>query len=364
MDKAGFETRPNKIGQDPIVAPDAGHTTVFQIPILLPSDSRAVRILSKSLLFAMFLLSFPSIYTLIKRASSHEPENSNNTFKLLPILLRNLMEEGLIKNGQTGLALGGPHNLDNNDLDFLKDAGIDLLSGAAVDSPQARAFDFVLVPSFGQVGLADRLVRENGLVVSSLGRDPPAGLRLLSNYRIVYLRRLESTVVGLRRSGGPAKGPVCGATSSEEKREALKGLEDVYLEPVPRRAAGRKMRFLPELVKESLAEYPRRVFVSGDDSGAVEWFYGNYPTQGQEFEVYNSMEEMEVKMEDYVVMKAEAGVVEEMLREKRLCLVDELFLECRNQWVDGAGEKRAYWECLSLYGKVRDEGIAVHQWWD
>ncbi|CAA0831018.1 Unknown protein [Striga hermonthica] len=359
MDKAGFETRPNKIGQDPTVAHDANNTTAFLLPIQLPSDSRALRILSKSLLFAMVFLSLPSIYTLIKRASSHEHEDSNNTFKLLPILLRNLMEEGLIKNGQTGLVLGA-HKLEN-DLDFLKDAGIELLSG--VDSPEfghARAFDFLFVPSFGQVGLADGLVRDNGLVVSSLGRDPPAGLRLLSNYRIVYLRRLESTVVGMRRSG-PVKSPVCGATS-EEKREALKGLEDVYLEPVPRRA-GRKMRFLPELVKESLAEYPRRVFVS-DDSRAVEWFYGNYPTQDEEFEVYKSMEEMEVRMEDYVVMKAEAGVVEEMLREKRLCLVDELFLECRNQWVDGAGEKRPYWECLSLYGKVRDEGIAVHQWWD
>ncbi|GER40546.1 Rho GTPase activation protein (RhoGAP) with PHdomain [Striga asiatica] len=32
----------------------------------------------------------------------------------------------------------------------------------------------------------------------------------------------------------------------------------------------------------------------------VEWFDGNYPTHGQEFVVYN-MEEMEVRMEDYVV---------------------------------------------------------------
>ncbi|GER48720.1 2-dehydropantoate 2-reductase [Striga asiatica] len=33
---------------------------------------------------------------------------------------------------------------------------------------------------------------------------------------------------------------------------------------------------------------------------SLEWFDGNYPTHGQEFAVYN-MEEMEVRMEDYVV---------------------------------------------------------------
>ncbi|KAL0454356.1 UNVERIFIED_CONTAM: hypothetical protein Slati_0774800 [Sesamum latifolium] len=74
-----------------------------------------------------------------------------------------------------------------------------------------------------------------------------------------------------------------------------------------------------------------------------------------------------VRHEDYVVMKAEAQLVEEMLKTKALCLVDELFLECDNQWQDGDeenGSKRAYWQCLALYGKVRDEGIAVHQWWN
>lgn len=42
------------------------------------------------------------------------------------------------------------------------------------------------------------------------------------------------------------------------------------------------------------------------------------------------------------------------------------FLECKHQGVkkgDKKKSRRAYWECLSLYGMLRDEGVAVHQWW-
>jgi hypothetical protein len=65
-------------------------------------------------------------------------------------------------------------------------------------------------------------------------------------------------------------------------------------------------------------------------------------------------------------MKAEANVVEEMMRKKTICLVDELFLQCDNEWWQTRRRKksgRAYWECLALYGRLRDEGVAVHQWW-
>ncbi|GER39448.1 30S ribosomal protein S16 [Striga asiatica] len=112
--------------------------------------------------------------------------------RILPISLRNVKVESLINDGQKGLVLG-THQLEN-DLDYLKGAGIELLSEA--DSPkdgQARAFDFLLVPIFGKC--------------------------------------------------------------------------------------------------------PLRTGLSGT---MVEWFDGNYPTHGQEFTVYN-MEEMEVRMEDYVV---------------------------------------------------------------
>ncbi|XXG40479.1 hypothetical protein AAC387_Pa01g1186 [Persea americana] len=70
-------------------------------------------------------------------------------------------------------------------------------------------------------------------------------------------------------------------------------------------------------------------------------------------------------------MKAEVEVVEEIFLSKAIFLVDELIMECKHEGQTGKkksknmnmSSRRAYWECLYLYGKLREEGIAVHQWW-
>ncbi|KAL0287421.1 UNVERIFIED_CONTAM: hypothetical protein Sangu_2691400 [Sesamum angustifolium] len=372
--------------------------------IKLP-DSRVLRIMSRSLFLAMFLLALPSLCSILRAstgAPSHEPDadlDTANGFKNLPILLRDLVDEGLIKKGHKGFLLEAGVPDIEDDSEFLRYAGIDLLSGVDLEHNKVVAhhlFDFVFATSLRRIEKVDGILKESGLVISPLGRDPTDRLRLLSSYKIVYLRRFENTVVAMRKTRASSTGPVnlaakevsCGVTS-EEKRAALKGLEDVYLEP-PRRTSlekrsistSRKFNFLPDLLKDSLDQYPRRVFIS-DDSRTLDWFYKNYPMRDQEFEVYTveigkqgvlpHVAEVpnwlmkKVRREDYVVMKAEAQLVEEMLKTKALCLVDELFLECDNQWQDGDeenGSKRAYWQCLALYGKVRDEGIAVHQWWN
>lgn len=51
-----------------------------------------------------------------------------------------------------------------------------------------------------------------------------------------------------------------------------------------------------------------------------------------------------------------------VVKSKTIRLVDELSLECKPR---GKGHRsiRAYWECLSLYRRLRDEGVAAHQWW-
>ncbi|KAL7119328.1 hypothetical protein ACP275_02G055900 [Erythranthe tilingii] len=359
--------------------------------IRLP-DSRALRIVSRSLFLAMLLLALPSLGSIIGAASNappYEPEPepvSSSGFNILPILLRDLVDEGLIKKGHKGFILGAGVPDIEDDFEFLKDAGVDLLAGAAdlmqnkkIGNEQKRVFDFVFAPSFRSIRLTDGVLKNGGLVISPLGFEPSNELRLLRDFKIVYLRRFESTVVAMRKAMtssmmSSTNSVSCGVTP-EKKRAALKGLEDVYLEP-PRRAplakrssfTSRKIKFLPDLLNDPLNEYPRRVFIS-DDSNALDWFYKNYPMRNQEFEVYDLDADLimgDLRPEDYVVMKAEAQVVEQMLEDKTLCLVDELFLECKNQWQDGEeenGSKRAYWQCLALYGKVRDEGIAVHQWW-
>ena len=141
---------------------------------------------------------------------------------------------------------------------------------------------------------------------------------------------------------------------------------------------------------DSLENYPRRVFidVAFQDNkkigNGIGWFAKNYPTRNKDFEMYmievvkdesnNSDEEIpqegmsdwlkkNVEEEDYVVMKAEIEVVEEILKNEAIKLVDELFLECKPDGKGNCRRRRAYWEFLALYGRLRDEGVAVHQWW-
>ncbi|KAJ4753275.1 Peptide upstream ORF protein [Rhynchospora pubera] len=174
----------------------------------------------------------------------------------------------------------------------------------------------------------------------------------------------------------------------EVKKQTLDELEDVLLEPpIKSRKTknSKRIKFLPMLIGDSLENYPRRVFIDVGPPKRADskcWFKKNYPKGKLDFEmvrldVGGSEEKVpgesaqgmsdwlrvNVKKEDYVVMKAEAGAVEEMLQGKAIGLVDELFLECKNQWFKGKKSKRAYWECLALYGRLRDEGVAVHQWW-
>jgi len=173
----------------------------------------------------------------------------------------------------------------------------------------------------------------------------------------------------------------------------------VLLEP-PRAGSGKSSRYLkrtkylPDLMGDSLESYPRRVFIhvglpDKEGGSGTGWFARHYPTRNKDFEMYkietvtggSSGKEVpqigmsdwlrnNVRDEEYVVMKAEAEVVEEMVKSKAIRLVDELFLECKPQRHNGRKEnknnnegRRAYWECLALYGLLRDEGVAVHQWW-
>ncbi|KAK9072125.1 hypothetical protein SSX86_008557 [Deinandra increscens subsp. villosa] len=178
----------------------------------------------------------------------------------------------------------------------------------------------------------------------------------------------------------------------QKKAEAVKNFENVLLEP-PRAASGKsktyskKTRYLPDLMEDSLQDYPRLVFI--DVNGDANWFIKNYPTRNRKFEIYQvettlpeptandpfKQEDMFVETEmadwlrenvkkgEYVVMKAEADVVEELVNNKVIDLVDELFMECKYQCMKCVTCKRPYWKCLALYGQLKDLGVPVHQWW-
>ncbi|KAA8545653.1 hypothetical protein F0562_020896 [Nyssa sinensis] len=373
-------------------------------------DSRVLQVMSRSLFLALFILILPSIGSIIRAPSTSlndsDIESDLNGFESLPLIFQDLADEGLLKKGHKALILGSGFGDLMDDLQFFDDNKIDWVIEPDLNRQSSiadDAFDFVFTSSFECSKFIDRVIKIGGIVVMQLSDNPSNSFQQQSNYKIVYLRRFTSTVVAMRKMGpatewvnSRAKRRLCGVTK-EAKKVALKGLEDVMLEP-PRRALEKssdslkKIKFLPDLLGDSLEGYRRRIFITDEKNGVVDWFSANYPMKNQNFKIYHleievSNREMveklspstvvhstmtisnwlmkNVREEDYVVMKAEAEVVEEMMREKTICLVDELFLECKNQWYGGEENKgkRAYWECLALYGRLTDEGVAVHQWW-
>ncbi|KAE8672786.1 FK506-binding protein 12 [Hibiscus syriacus] len=394
---AGRPPRPNphsynqlNHSQSPRISLNPDTLLVIKLP-----DPRFLLVLSRSLFLATLIITFPCIRSFLKgpsASSAAELHRSSGSFssEYWNLLWRDFAEEGLFKRGQKALVLNSA--IEGFDVDvvdddegsmFMNNDGISVVFepdfGSHSSLPK-EGFDFVFVW---------------GLSIRSYQKQ--------SDYRIVYLKKFRSTIVAMKKLGpknhsfdSSAKRKLCDMTM-EAKKAALRGLEDALYEPPRKRAAySKKINFLPDLLGDSLEHYPRRVFIDVgsndvDDKNniAMKWFEKNYPKRNQEFEVYGSETVSDridvpdwltknVGAEDYVVMKAEAEVVEKMIERKVMGLVDELFFECRNQWQDqvknkmkknrknhkSKKSKRAYWECLALYGKLRDEGVAVHQWWE
>ncbi|KAL1831744.1 hypothetical protein ACET3Z_001395 [Daucus carota] len=378
---------------------DIGHYDSFVI-INLP-DSVVLRVVSRSLLLAIFILTLPLIGYISGRLSSENVFDITG-FESFPEIFQDLANEGLVKMGQKGLILSSGVGRPVENLQFLYNNDIELVVESDLDGKSSfpdESFDIVFSLSLkDSKKLIDRILRVDGIVVMGLDNGSAHEFQRDSNYKVMYLRRFDVTVLAMRKTDHMNQAQYFGVTRKlfewmpESKKDALSGLENVWLEPPRKELAKsnklRKFRYLPDLTGDSLENYPRRIFITDESTRSVEWFEKNYPTKNQDFQIYNLDTNMNneetkrkgvknevpstteasdwmvnnVKDEDYVVMKAEAEIVEKMMIKKTISLVDELFLECKNQWQDGSKSKRAYWQCLTLYGQLRDKGIAVHQW--
>lgn len=370
--------------------------------------SMALRLLSRSILLALIIFTLPTLRTMLSPSpllepTVLEPQNGSNFMnsKLFSLLLRDLANEGIYRTGDRAVfidkAVYDSEIFGKNDIDFISVEDVDRQNMVLDESLD---FTFTsglhIVPEF-----IDRTLKVGGVAVVQLTDNLSSSKSLIkpSNYKIVYVRQFESTILALRKTHksniNRATNRRLLASAIEERKAALKNLEDVLLEP-PRSASGKSSRYLkrtkylPDLLGDSLESYPRRVFIDvgqpeKEGGSGTGWFAKNYPTRNLDFEIYKietvteefSGKEVplveEVGMSDwmkknvlkqeYVVMKAEAEVVEEMVKSRAIGLVDELFLECKPLGKGNNVNGRAYWECLALYGMLRDEGIAVHQWW-
>ncbi|XP_057746184.1 uncharacterized protein LOC130965439 [Arachis stenosperma] len=338
--------------------------------------------------------------------------DSVNIEQLLGVLFHDLTNEGIKKPTQRNAIF--MTNDNNADLgigpSIVSDYNMELVLLSDLEKQKNvidNSVDFVFTTDFPAASkFIDRTLKVDG-VVAFLARDnPSAKLYKPSNYKMVYLRRLNLIAVAMIKKeelDHHDQPPLMVAAprklfgySSDAKKAALQNLEDVLLEP-PRASSGksrqylRRVKYLPDLMGDSLESYPRRVFI---DVGLAEkegerksdWFHKNYPKRNKNFKIYNinieiitaeeaSTKEVpqigmsdwmrkNVKDEEFVVMKAEAEVVEELIKRDTIGLVDELFLECKpHKKQENNRSRRAYWECLALYGNLRDKGVAVHQWW-
>ncbi|CAH1417434.1 unnamed protein product [Lactuca virosa] len=322
--------------------------------------------------------------------------DNSSELEIFELIIRNLTSEGLVRMQDRGLIV----NNNGNKMDMMSYSDLEIKQPSIENK-----YDFAFMHE-GEEELIDKVLKVDGIMVV-LKKDnhkakASGSFQKPSNYEIIYHRQFPVAIIAMKKirliddkNDASNTIPHRRLMFAQKKAEALKNLENVLLEP-PRTVSGKsntyskKTRYLPDLLHDSLEDYPRRVFI--DINGDGGWFTKNYPTRNMNFEIYQiettvpeitntdtntddeamgELVEIEitdwlrenVRNDEYVVMKAEADVVEQLVNNKAIELVDELFLECKYNCVKCKKCKRPYWKCLALYGLLKDVGVAVHQWW-
>lgn len=384
----GFRAKNRKQLRNSSIALSSHALLVIQLP-----DSRVLRVVSHSILLAIVIFTFPSIGSIFKGSSIHDSIDSIDDrhdstgfmdFEFFDLLWQDLCpmdcHKALIVTSSGEVPMGGFELSNGNEIDVVMESDLQKR-----ESFPDGSFDFAYLSGSVDLKSVDPVMKTGGIVAMQFNEH-----QNYLSYSTVYIRRFSSMIVAMRKNGPMDRTRGLCQSSLEAKKAALMGLEDAFLEP-PRRGSAesidylKKFKFLPDLCGDALENYPRRMFVDmgylEERNNVIKWFEENYPKRDQEFEVYGleMVPEEEgsrvgisdwlaknVIEEDYVVMKADAEAVEEMINLRTICLIDELFFECnshRQEEKNKKKSKRAYWECLALYGRLKDEGVAVHQWW-
>ncbi|MCL7044842.1 hypothetical protein MKW94_023361 [Papaver nudicaule] len=232
----GFTNMPIEVNAD--------HQLVIRIP-----NPRVLRLIARSVLLALAILTIPfmgsSFLGSIVSETTHFHASSATSYYysadsgLLPMLFKDLSSESLLKSGDKAVffSSGGeninPQILIVNEMDLISHSDVQ-----RQNSVSDNTVDFVFVSGFRTNEFVDRILKIGGIVTLPVSGNPLNSFQKPSNYRIVYIRRFETTFVALKKIGNSMNSMKKSRKLlsfdlevEEAKKAALNGLEGVLLEP-------------------------------------------------------------------------------------------------------------------------------------
>ncbi|TVU28604.1 hypothetical protein EJB05_20127, partial [Eragrostis curvula] len=181
-----------------------GDTVVIRLP-----DPRAIRVVARSLLLAVALLSLPWLRAAEaparQRARRHAAvvDACGAAAAHAELLLRDLRREGLLLPGARAVVLGAGGDCDgpspNHDD---QDDAVRPISLRRMLMVGDSSVDFLLDLGYfdddrDRFGFADRVLKSGGILVAPIGLL--SVLSLPQNYRVIYIHQFAETFVGIKK---------------------------------------------------------------------------------------------------------------------------------------------------------------------
>ncbi|KAG6534736.1 uncharacterized protein LOC121989323 [Zingiber officinale] len=349
-------------------------------------------VIARSMLVTTVILAFPWLRSILPHAAAglilpSPPHRWADDPFFLPMLLRDLRREGLLVASARGPAifLGNPGARialvkQNKMFPVMTEIGRMAVPDHSVDFVlDADGFcdaSFVFV---------DRILRIGGVAIIRLSVDPSRIFHLPTNYKIVYIRQFGSTIVGIKKMTHAIARLEANSAEFEDIRIGRKLLAvPEQIDKLPKNQIGRKLLAQSNsnllraseyallglaLDLKSLAMFHKKI------KQHVHRHWAPCTNEHQELFEVIILDIMEkgngaigatgiaewlldnASQDEFELMTFEAEVIEELPKKtKAIGIVDEFLLKRTSQW--------PYWECSTLYGRLRNEVVAVRQWFE